>query len=206
MYGTGVYVNAARLHAHQFAVQESAVIILPILNEQAFFVDPIADATLGQASFEQAALGGRTNQAKIGKITTSQQHFAQLLIQRMAVRHHQHITASRQMRRLIDQFGLMLTRDALHISGPASQVSQAIEGLRAIVGREAVITNPEELTVYECDAYTLEKHLPAVVVLPNNAEEVVAVVKLCAQHNLPIIPRGAGTGLSGSVTPRKRPT
>lgn len=79
--------------------------------------------------------------------------------------------------------------------------AEAIAGLRAIVGREAVITNPEELTVYECDAYTLEKHLPAVVVLPNSAEEVAAVVKLCAQHNLPIIPRGAGTSLSGSILP-----
>ena len=79
--------------------------------------------------------------------------------------------------------------------------ADAIAGLRAIVGREAVITNSEELTVYECDAYTLEKHLPAVVVLPNSAEEVAAVVKLCARHNLPIIPRGAGTSLSGSILP-----
>jgi glycolate oxidase len=45
----------------------------------------------------------------------------------------------------------------------------------------------------------LEKHLPGVVVLPRNTEEVVAVVKLCAQEGLPIIPRGAGTSLSGTV-------
>lgn len=57
----------------------------------------------------------------------------------------------------------------------------------------------DELLVYECDAYTLEKHLPGVVVLPRTTEEVVAVVKLCAAHQLPIIPRGAGTSLSGTV-------
>ena len=50
--------------------------------------------------------------------------------------------------------------------------------LRAIVGRDAVIASPEELLVYECDAYTLEKNLPQAVVLPRTTEEVVAVVKL----------------------------
>jgi glycolate oxidase len=68
-----------------------------------------------------------------------------------------------------------------------------------MVGAEGVITGEQELLVYECDAYTLEKHLPGVVVLPRNTEEVVAVVKLCAQEGLPIIPRGAGTSLSGTV-------
>ncbi len=71
--------------------------------------------------------------------------------------------------------------------------------LRVIVGDDGVVSNPEELLVYECDAYTLEKYPPHVVVLPRTKEEVVAVVKLCARHNLPIIPRGAGTSLSGAV-------
>jgi glycolate oxidase len=53
--------------------------------------------------------------------------------------------------------------------------------------------------VYECDAYTLEKNLPNVVVLPGSTEEVVKVVQLCAQEKLPMIPRGAGTSLSGAV-------
>src|SRR5688572_26548033 len=71
--------------------------------------------------------------------------------------------------------------------------------LRQIVGAEHVISRPEELLVYECDAYTLEKQLPTVVVLPSTTEQVVEVVKLCAAHNVPIIPRGAGTSLSGTV-------
>ncbi|HXJ59548.1 MAG TPA: FAD-linked oxidase C-terminal domain-containing protein [Verrucomicrobiae bacterium] len=74
-----------------------------------------------------------------------------------------------------------------------------VEELRAMVGPGGVVVGPEELLVYECDAYTLEKHLPGVVVLPRNTAEVAAVVKLCAQHQLPIIPRGAGTSLSGTV-------
>lgn len=74
-----------------------------------------------------------------------------------------------------------------------------VAALRAIVGKDGVIVGDDELLVYECDAYTLEKHLPGVVVLPRTTEEVVAVVKLCAAHQLPIIPRGAGTSLSGTV-------
>ena len=76
---------------------------------------------------------------------------------------------------------------------------QLIDDLRAIVGSENVISGDDELLVYECDAYTLEKHLPGVVVLPRNTAEVAAIARLCAQQNLPIIPRGAGTSLSGAV-------
>jgi glycolate oxidase len=73
--------------------------------------------------------------------------------------------------------------------------------LRARVGADAVISTPAELLVYECDAYTLEKFLPNVVVLPRSTAEVVAVVRYCAEHKLALIPRGAGTSLSGAVLP-----
>jgi glycolate oxidase len=71
--------------------------------------------------------------------------------------------------------------------------------LRAIVGDDGVVDNPKELLVYECDAYTIEKNLPTAVVLPRTTEQVAAVAKVCAEFNVPIIPRGAGTSLSGSV-------
>ena len=71
--------------------------------------------------------------------------------------------------------------------------------LTEIVGAGAVLADDRELVVYECDAYTLQKNLPTVVVLPKSAQEVAAVVHLCAGMGLPIIPRGAGTSLSGAV-------
>jgi glycolate oxidase len=74
-----------------------------------------------------------------------------------------------------------------------------LEALREIMGRDGVVSDPERLVVYECDAYTLEKMQPQAVALPRSTEEVAAVVKLCAEWKLPIIPRGAGTSLSGAV-------
>ena len=74
-----------------------------------------------------------------------------------------------------------------------------LDSLREIVGAGHVITKAEELLVYECDAYTLEKQLPTAVVLPGSTGEVQAIVRACAAHNVPIIPRGAGTSLSGTV-------
>jgi glycolate dehydrogenase FAD-linked subunit len=82
---------------------------------------------------------------------------------------------------------------------PRALTSAQLDELRGIVGKEDVISGEHELLVYECDAYTLEKNLPGAVVLPKTTEEVVAVVKFCLKHNLPIIPRGAGTSLSGTV-------
>ena len=83
---------------------------------------------------------------------------------------------------------------------PPQQLTPAqVRALCGLVGKEHVITGERELLVYECDAYTLEKNLPGVVVLPKTTDEVAAVVRFCAEQKLPIIPRGAGTSLSGTV-------
>jgi glycolate oxidase len=75
-----------------------------------------------------------------------------------------------------------------------------VQELTAIVGREWVISDPDELTVYDCDGMTyLEKGMPDVVVLPDSTEQVVEVVRLCGREQLPFVPRGAGTGLSGGA-------
>jgi len=76
-----------------------------------------------------------------------------------------------------------------------------LQQFRRIVGDDGVVSDRDELLVYECDAYTLEKNLPNVVVLPSTTEEVAAIVKLCYANEIPIIPRGAGTSLSGTVLP-----
>src|SRR4051812_14159460 len=76
-----------------------------------------------------------------------------------------------------------------------------IGGLRAILDPANCISREEDLFVFECDAYTLEKKLPNAVVLPKSTEEIVRIVRACAKAKVPIIPRGAGTSLSGAVLP-----
>ncbi len=72
--------------------------------------------------------------------------------------------------------------------------------LKKIVGSAYVLTSPVDLSVYECDAETLDIARPDYVVLPGSAAEVAAVVKLANRHQIPFVPRGAGTGLSGGAT------
>jgi glycolate oxidase len=73
-----------------------------------------------------------------------------------------------------------------------------IEELISIVGREQVVYRPEDLMTYESDG-TSDRGLPAVVVLPESAEQVEAVVRCARRHDMPVVPRGAGTGLSGGA-------
>jgi glycolate oxidase subunit GlcD len=78
-------------------------------------------------------------------------------------------------------------------------VDQLIKNLRAIVGREAVLSEPEELLVYECDGLPQHKHPPRAVVFPASTEETSEVVRLLASERVSFAPRGAGTGLSGGA-------
>ena len=73
--------------------------------------------------------------------------------------------------------------------------------LRAIVGPQGLICTPAELLVYECDGYTIEKNRPEVVVFPTTTEQVVDIVKICNEFNVPFLPRGAGTSLAGGCLP-----
>ena len=73
-----------------------------------------------------------------------------------------------------------------------------IEELRRIVGRDQVIDSPNDLRIFERDA-SIEGAAPDAIVLPANTNEVASVVKLAAKHRIPVVPRGAGTGLSGGA-------
>jgi glycolate oxidase len=72
-----------------------------------------------------------------------------------------------------------------------------IDRLRTIVGRDALLSSPSELLVYECDGYTIEKNKPDVVVFPTSTEQVVQIVKVCNELGVPFLPRGSGTSLAG---------
>ena len=76
-----------------------------------------------------------------------------------------------------------------------------VEELRLALGREHVITEHEQLRVYECDGLTGHRAVPELVALPGTTEEVQTVVRACHAACVPFVARGAGTGLSGGATP-----
>jgi glycolate oxidase len=85
---------------------------------------------------------------------------------------------------------------------PATSRALALAAsMREICGPADVLTDPLELRTYECDGLTSHRTVPALVVLPESAAEVAAVVRVCAQAGVPFVARGSGTGLSGGAVP-----
>jgi len=77
---------------------------------------------------------------------------------------------------------------------------QLINSLKEIVGAAYVLVEKEDVIVYEQDG-SIFQVMPEVVVLPANVEQVSALVKVAKEANVPIVPRGSGTGLAGGAVP-----
>lgn len=82
-----------------------------------------------------------------------------------------------------------------HISADNALVDELAE----IVGYRSVLSEPDELMVYECDGLPQHKHMPRAVVFPTSTEQVSAALKVLARQGVSFAPRGAGTGLSGGA-------
>jgi glycolate oxidase len=78
---------------------------------------------------------------------------------------------------------------------------EIVAGLKAIVGEKHVISAEDERRAYETDALTAYRAIPLAVVLPGNTDEVSAVLRYLGNEGIKIIPRGAGTSLSGGALP-----
>ncbi len=78
--------------------------------------------------------------------------------------------------------------------------SQAVEKLRDIVGAKGVLAREQDLLLYEYDG-SIEKGRPECVVFPGSTDDVVRIVKVAGEFGLPLVGRGAGTGLSGGTIP-----
>ncbi len=76
-----------------------------------------------------------------------------------------------------------------------------IQELTDVVGEEFIHTEQVALRTYDCNALTIYKGVPSAVVLPENTGEVRRIVEICRECRIPLIARGAGTGLSGGATP-----
>ncbi len=91
------------------------------------------------------------------------------------------------------------------MSASPSAISRADPGVVArlarVVGPRHCISDPSDLRTYECDGLTSFRVAPDLVVLPGSTEEVAAVVRIAREAGLAVVPRGAGTGLSGGALP-----
>jgi glycolate oxidase len=76
-----------------------------------------------------------------------------------------------------------------------------ISAMQMIVPGEGVIYDQDELKAYECDGLMAYRQIPLIVVLPETTEQVSQILKFCHDNDVKIVPRGAGTGLSGGALP-----
>lgn len=83
----------------------------------------------------------------------------------------------------------------------ADRQRHVVDVLNAVLPKGAVLFNEEDTRPYECDGFSAYRQLPMVVALPENEEQLIGVMKACHRLNVPIVPRGAGTGLSGGALP-----
>ena len=79
--------------------------------------------------------------------------------------------------------------------------SRIVARLRSVLPADAVVEDEIETRAYECDALTAYRCPPLAAVLPSTTEEVSAVLKICHEEGVPVVPRGAGTSLAGGALP-----
>ena len=104
-----------------------------------------------------------------------------------------------------------MTQLATHGEAPAYSIADTdfsavdvpalIAALQTALPAAALVIDAERLRAYECDGLSAYRTVPLAVALPANEDEVVAVLRVCRAHRVPVVPRGAGTGLSGGALP-----
>lgn len=82
-----------------------------------------------------------------------------------------------------------------------SRQQQVLQALLAVLPADSLLYDSEDTRPFECDGLAAYRQLPMIVALPRDEAQVIAVLKVCHALNCPIVPRGAGTGLSGGAQP-----
>ena len=85
----------------------------------------------------------------------------------------------------------------------AGALDKVVARVRQLLPDDAVITDHARLRTYECDGLAHYRVTPALVVIPEDTAQLAAVVRACAEHQIPSWHRGSGTGLSGGALPHK---
>ena len=93
--------------------------------------------------------------------------------------------------------------DLPHADDRAHRRTQVVAELRAVLPPHALLWHTEDTVPYECDGLTAYRQQPLVVALPETEAQVAAVLKVCNRLEVPVVARGAGTGLSGGALPHR---
>ena len=96
-----------------------------------------------------------------------------------------------------------LTPDQQALLQRAERQAQIVQGLQAHLPAHQLLWQREDTTPYECDGLTAYRERPLVVALPENEAQVQAVLRTCHTLDVPVVARGAGTGLSGGAMPHR---
>jgi glycolate oxidase len=88
-------------------------------------------------------------------------------------------------------------------SSRVRQQRDVVAAIGQVLPREMILFRHEDTVAFECDALTAYRTSPLVVVLPNTEVQVSAILKICRNMGVPVVARGAGTGLSGGATPHQ---
>src|SRR6195952_2735206 len=91
--------------------------------------------------------------------------------------------------------------DQLQASEREARTREVVQALKAHLPAHALIWHAEDTTPYECDGLTAYRQRPLVVALPETEAQVQAVLRACHALDVPVVARGAGTGLSGGAVP-----
>ena len=100
--------------------------------------------------------------------------------------------------------GTPSSRAATASASPAALQTRVVEALSAVLPRHAILFRKEETGPFECDGLTAYRAVPLVVVLPETESQVADVLRTCHALGVPVVSRGAGTGLSGGALPHER--
>ena len=94
-----------------------------------------------------------------------------------------------------------------HFEHPSEQINHTVNKaefvdlLSRFLKTENILSTPEAMRPFDCDGMSVYQVLPWLVALPETVEQTQAILRLCHQHGVPIVARGAGTGLSGGALP-----
>src|SRR5690606_20013939 len=88
-----------------------------------------------------------------------------------------------------------------HPTEQSFAANRVLDALRQALPAHCILHREEDTRPYECDGLSLYRALPPVVVLPETEDQVIAVMQVCKRLSVPIVARGAGTGLSGGAMP-----